>query len=447
MTWRDRKARRAALRKNLTDHLELDANAELPESHDLRFARWLVFTLVSLIFVLLTWSAYVPVNEVASGRGVIQTETDIERLEHKTGGQIQSIHVRPGQIVQAGEPVVSFKTASLVREIEKNRASLAALRAERARLNYVLKGELPDTIPLARLSQNPEGLLFWSEQSYVEAQLDLFEAEQGAIQDSLELLANRKTNLKGELALLRRRFLRSRKGRDSGALSKNEVERQEREVLQAERSLLILQSEIASQKNASIEIELRSIELLAKRRREAALRVASVDSEIAATELTIAELRDMVATYDVRASVSGAIMSLGALRPNEVISAGELIAEIIPEDSSVNAEIEVPAAKIGNIRVGMDVRIKVDTFDFMRFGELMGTVAEISPTSRETEQGEIVYIVKVALQHENGPPMLDGKPLRPGMTVTGDILTESKTVLTYLLKPLRLLRDRAFTEA
>ena len=95
----------------------------------------------------------------------------------------------------------------------------------------------------------------------------------------------------------------------------------------------------------------------------------------------------------------------------------------------------------------MEARIKVATFDFAWFGTVTGHVASISPTSAENEQGETVYRVVLALPEEGRNLTLSGRALRPGMTVTADILGETKTVLAYLVKPLRSLHDRAFTES
>ncbi|MEL7149601.1 MAG: HlyD family type I secretion periplasmic adaptor subunit [Pseudomonadota bacterium] len=447
MTWKERRARKARLRKNLKDHLRLDANAELPESHDLRFVRRMIYTLAITLCALLIWSAKTDVSEIVSGAGSIQTTLSVERVEHATGGQVRVIDVAPGDHVSEGRRLLAFETETLTREIAKQRAALVALEAEHARIRYVINGTAPARdVPVAP-SQSPEALLFWTEQAYLDAQLELIASGRTSIEAMLASLVSQKAKLGEEVALLTDRLERSRRGLANGTLSKNEVNRQAREALQTERTLLSLEAEIATQQAAIEETRLRTVELMAERRREAALRLADLESSIAATKLSIAELDALTRRSEVFATVSGTIMSLGATYASEVIGAGEVIAEIVPAQSDIRAEVEIPASKIGNVRLGMVARVKVDTFDFTRFGELVGEVIEISPTSLETPEGNLVYSVTVSFSGQDGPPMLDGKPLRPGITVNVDILTESKSVLTYLLKPLRLLRDRAFTEA
>ena len=111
------------------------------------------------------------------------------------------------------------------------------------------------------------------------------------------------------------------------------------------------------------------------------------------------------------------------------------------------AEVEISADRVGHVVVGMEARLKILSYDFTRFGEIVGQVAAISPNSFQTETGETVFRVRIALPNEGQNAALVGRPIRPGMTVTADILTDSKKVLSYLLKPLRVLSDRAFTEA
>lgn len=447
MTGTEQRLSRANLRRNLKEYLDLDASAELPESHDLRFARTTVFTLLAAISLLLFWSSKTPVSEIAVGRGTIKTELEIERIEHPFGGQVREIVVTPGHRVEQGAHILSFETTGFENEIEKLKANLEALEAERARFQFVLKGELPDGVALESLQENSESTMFWVEQAYHKSQLDLIEAGREAIRSRLVSLVAQREKLEAEARLLKERLERSKTGAARGALSINDLQEQERQVLQAERGVLALLANIAAERHALNESSLIANELVATRKREAAVNTAEIDAQIAGIKLSIEEATQLVERSDVYATIAGTVMSLGVVRANEVVGAGELIAEIIPESGETYAEIELPAEQIGDVERGSEVRLKVDAFDFTRFGELVGRVADVSPTSFASESGDVVYRVVVAFDQTGGLPELNGRLLRPGMTVTAEIIKESKSVLTYLLKPLRLLKDRAFTEA
>ncbi len=447
MTRQERKKLRAERMANIQRHGALNASANLAEAHDTRFARRLVFIILATLAAVIVWAANTPVNEITSGNGVIQTRTLIERVEHPDGGLVTEILVVKGQRVTAGTRLMTFDTDSLFREMGKLRATQASLLAERSRIAFLLenKGIVPAFTEISELA--PDELLFWAEQSYLAAQLDLIEAERQAIIAARAVLFARRENLGKEAALLKGRVERSRRGQSSGALARNAVEQIEREHLQMQRTLIDLDGEIAAQKNAIDTSLLRRAELLTQRQREAALRRAEVEEKIVSVALSIAEVEARIDRADVVATVSGTVMDIGASNPREIIAPGDLIAQIVPDGSAVEAEVEISADRIGNVEVGMEARLKVLSYDFTRFGEIVGQVAGISPSSFENETGETVFRVTVALPRNGENAELIGRPVRPGMTVTADILTDSKKVLTYLLKPLRVLGDRAFSEA
>ena len=153
----------------------------------------------------------------------------------------------------------------------------------------------------------------------------------------------------------------------------------------------------------------------------------------------------------ITAPVSGYINSLSVQNIGEVISPGEVIAEIIPEDTRTFAEIEIPADVIAGVSVGQAARIKVLTYDFTRFGDISALVERISPSSFKRENGDVFFRVRLSfvdVESAKSANNLDlNKPISPGMTVMADIRSESRSILTFLLKPFKLVVDQAFTEA
>jgi len=94
----------------------------------------------------------------------------------------------------------------------------------------------------------------------------------------------------------------------------------------------------------------------------------------------------------------------------------------------------------------MPVVVKVATFDFAWYGAMEGEVSSLSPTSFENQRGETVYTVFISFPDQEFKPQLSGRPLRSGMTVTAEIIGDTRTLLSYLLKPLLSVTDRAFSE-
>lgn len=122
-----------------------------------------------------------------------------------------------------------------------------------------------------------------------------------------------------------------------------------------------------------------------------------------------------------------------------------MIAEIVPPGTEYRAVINVSADRIGSIRQGMDVKLKVVSYDFTRFGAISAQISEVSPTSFLSDTGEIVYRVTVNLP-TTVPTSHQPIAVRLGMTVSADILTGERTILSYLLHPVRRIQDQSLSE-
>lgn len=120
--------------------------------------------------------------------------------------------------------------------------------------------------------------------------------------------------------------------------------------------------------------------------------------------------------------------------------------EIVPLDKHLVVEIRILPKDIGHVQVGQAVRVKVSSYDFSRYGAVMGRLEFLSATTFLDEEGEPYYRGRIILSKHyigNNP---ESNPVLPGMTVEADIVTGKKTILAYLLKPIHLSLKTALTE-
>ncbi|MCM1179794.1 MAG: HlyD family efflux transporter periplasmic adaptor subunit [Clostridium sp.] len=148
------------------------------------------------------------------------------------------------------------------------------------------------------------------------------------------------------------------------------------------------------------------------------------------------ENKDIVAFYD------GVVKALEVDKQGAVVTATQVVAEIIPDSNDMIVQAEVLNADIGYVEIGQDVDIKVDTYDYQKYGKLNGTVAYISPDAAENEQMQKVYKVEV---------VLDGNSSRSwevsqGMECTVEIKTDKKRIIEFFLEPLTDALDRGLKE-
>ena len=161
----------------------------------------------------------------------------------------------------------------------------------------------------------------------------------------------------------------------------------------------------------------------------------------------------------LKAPVDGTVQQLTVHTEGGVVTPAENIMSIVPADSHMEIEARVSNHDIGFVRAGQDVAVKVDTFNFTRYGLLHGKVISISqdavvqqkPQSRnndkretgaendtsEPDGQELIYMARIALV-ETGMEIDDRYvSLTPGMAVTAEIKTGSRHVITYLMSPIK----------
>jgi HlyD family type I secretion membrane fusion protein len=126
-----------------------------------------------------------------------------------------------------------------------------------------------------------------------------------------------------------------------------------------------------------------------------------------------------------------------------VVEPGGVVADIVPSEESLLAEVRVMPRDIGFVKTGQEARVKVTAYDFTRFGALEGRLETISAATYLDAQKNPYYSARIRLP---APTASERRALLPGMTVQADITTGRKTILAYLLKPIYATAEGAFHE-
>ena len=122
---------------------------------------------------------------------------------------------------------------------------------------------------------------------------------------------------------------------------------------------------------------------------------------------------------------------------------GDKMAEITPIEDALTIEAKIKSSDRAFIWEGQDVSVEITAYDFSKYGLLKGKLLSISPDSFEDRNGSIFYIAKIKADVNQFAPDL---PILPGMVANVNILTGKKTVLQYILKPLKDISKNALSE-
>ena len=180
-------------------------------------------------------------------------------------------------------------------------------------------------------------------------------------------------------------------------------------------------------------------------------------SRLAEANAAVAAITARMKRQILTAPVDGVVQQLAVHTIGGVVTSAQQLAMIVPSDVVLEIEALVPNREIGFVHVGQDVQIKVDAFNFTRYGLLHGRVLSVSQdaivrdvpldktkdntpgaesTSSEPKGQELNYAVRVSLDRTQIQVDDAVANLSPGMVVTAEIKTGSRAVITYLLSPL-----------
>lgn len=385
----------------------------------------------------LGWSVVGQVREVAKASGEIVPAGKVQTVGHLEGGIVAEVLVEEGQLVEKGTPLVRLQETATFSDLEKVQTRLQFLAREEQRLAQYPQ-ETKDGTPVFA-----EGLDFSeAQQAALEAQQRALEQEQQALkaridekEAELASVVERISFQKTQVEIEAEKFSIQQSLFDQGYTSKRRYldAKSAHQIAQSELSELMGRKGRAEAQLAEAKASLqRSIAAAAEELAEERSRVVQERSELA---FEAEKQKDRFDRLFVRAPASGHVKALNLKGPGSVLAPGDVVAEIVPSDTNLVAEVRVSPRDIGHVEVGDEADIAITTFDPNIQGTLKGKVAVLSASSFRDEYGNYYFKAKIPL-----PSNMIGKGSReetisPGMVVDAKIVTGSKSVMQYLLKP------------
>ncbi|MES0808827.1 HlyD family type I secretion periplasmic adaptor subunit [Roseibium sp. SCPC15] len=424
-------------RKSTSDDQSLDMPLELEEGPPPAAYRRVLQVLSLGAAAFLAWAAIGQVREVAKAAGEIAPAGKVQTVGHLEGGIVAEVLVQEGQLVEKGTPLVRLQETATSSDLERVQTRLKFLAREEQRL------------AVDPTNVDPKSLRLGTDLEFSEAQLAALEAQRKALAQEQQALQARINEKQAELtSILERVALQETQVEiekekfsiqqtlfDQGYTSK-------RRFLDAKSSLQIAQSGLSelvghkgraeaqlTEAKASLE---RSIAVAEEELAEERSRVVQERSELA---FEAEKQKDRFDRLFVRAPASGHIKALYLKGPGSVLAPGDVVAEIVPSDSDLVADVRISPRDIGHVEVGDQAEIAITTFDPNIQGTLKGEVAVISASSFRDEYGNYFFKATIPLTSNQIGSGSQAETISPGMVVDAKIVTGSKSVLQYMLKP------------
>jgi adhesin transport system membrane fusion protein len=363
--------------------------------------RPLLWAILSCVAAFVAWSCWAQLDEVTRGDGRVVPYSRMQKIRSLEGGILDALLVEEGDLVEIGQPLVRLDPTHFRTSYEESENQSLALTAMIARLEAEVLNkngiEFPPEIA-------PDGPLARSER-------ELFKSRRDKLNEGV-------TSFGRQIAIARNQLdiVQPLVGRQVVS---------EMEALKLKQDMATLNGKLTELKNTYFQ--------------EAYTELSNKKAELSALLPIVQQRRDQLRRTEILSPVRGRVNNILINTRGGVIQPGEPIMEVTPVEERLLVEVRIKPRDVAFLVPGMPAKVKITAYDYTIYGDLKGTLEQISADTieQETPHGKEPYY-QVLIKTDGTQLTRAGKnlPIIPGMVAEVDILSGKRSVANYLLRPL-----------
>ena len=421
--------------------------------------RALLWTLVALVAIVLAWALIAQLDIVAVAPGKLVPASQVKTVQVAEAGIVREILVQDGDHVVAGQTLVRMDTTLASAEAGQVTQELALKRITVRAIDAALAGR-----DFAARPGEPAALF-----AQVSAQ---FLARRQALEDSVNQELQAASRARGErlaaeqvrdklrntLPVLQQSAESFSRLQQEGFVGELMANDKKREAIEREQDLKAQEATLQALAAAIAQVEQRIVQLRSTFRSQ--LLTERVEAQAVAERLhqEQAKLGFRGALLDVRAPHDGVVQGLVTHTTGAVVQPGTVLLHVVPRGDALRAEAALANQDVGFVATGQSVKLKLAAYPFQKYGLIEGRVTQISADAQEPDTAAkatgsaqavapLTYKAVIELGAQDLVlPSGEQLQLAPGMAVTAEIHQGRRTVLEYLLSPVRRVSAEAGRE-
>lgn len=418
-------------------------------------ARWVILVVLLFLAAAICFAAVTPLKALVRAEGEVMPDGRLIRVEHLTGGIVRQVLVREGAVVARDDilavlddPVLSAEIRQSGQALQQVRRRLEAVQTLLAKLATSDLGARSSVMPVSATRLVPDAMdahasarleVFLARHTILESRIEQMNDTISTLQVAADVASSRVT---AQAEQVRRLDVLRAKGHVADFKLVDAHDRLGELRGEYAGAAVQLARAVADQRDAKSEISLQMLSL----REELFKESMELKREEQRLDQLYSDLRQQQAGLIITSPENGVIQSVAFPTVGEIMGPDAVMFELLPSNARLVAEIRLSPGDIGHVSSGARVEMKVKTYDFRRHGGIGGTIESLSPSRVTKPDGTHFYRATVALDRPVIGAEPDLKLLRPGMDLTAEIQTHSRTVLQYLLKPIDGALNAAMTE-
>ncbi|AUC97825.1 HlyD family type I secretion periplasmic adaptor subunit [Bradyrhizobium sp. SK17] len=453
----------------------LPAALEIIETPASPVGRAIGGTIILFFAIAVAWATFGHVDIIATAQGKIVPTGRSKTIQPLETGTVSAIHVRDGDQVAAGQVLIELDRT--VTQAEQRRvtqdlilaqldvARLGALRDNFDRLDGARDIAAPAGVSerdlaRTRAAMQAQAAEQLAKMASIVRQVEQKRAEAESIAATVAKI-DASLPLVEQTAKIRRDAMQIQYGNQIAYLDaqarmldqQNERVVQSRKLVEIEAARQALEQQLGQTKSGFERQVLSDLS-------DAQKKVEELSQDLVKAERKMNE-------QVLRSPIDGTVQQLALHTIGGVVTAAQQLMIVVPANSRIEAEAMIPNRDIGFVSAGQSAEVKIDTFNFTRYGLLQGKVVSVSQDaivmekpkdgavakkggalseSSEPEGQQLVYSARIAL---DGTRMqIDDRlvSLAPGMAVTVEVKTGTRRIIEYLMSPVMRYRQESLRE-
>lgn len=410
-----------------------------------------MYAVAALFFLLLLWALFGKLDIVASADGRLVPQTYVKIVQPADAGIVQDILVREGESVKAGQVLMRMDTRLAKADEQSIKTELAIKSLQLRRIDAELGG-----VPLVRKADDPADLLHQIDAQYRDRRqsyMDTLAQQQEALkkaQHEYDSANEVMTKLREVTPILKQQADSYANLGKEGFAGQLMVRDKQREYVEKAQDLRAQDATVASLQAAIAQARQQLSQIASKYRSD--LQNERIDAEGQYQKLQQEWIKQehKSGLLELKASQTGIVKDLATHTVGTVVSPGTVLLSIVPENEPLVAEVMVKNDDVGFVFPQQKVKVKLVAYPFEQYGMLEGKVRHIGPDASDAQAStkdpnnkdntlspNLTYKALVSLNTQVLQAQGERFKLVPGMQVIAEINQGRRTVMEYLLSPVR----------
>ncbi|EKZ9012583.1 HlyD family type I secretion periplasmic adaptor subunit [Vibrio alginolyticus] len=398
------------------------------------------------------WAATAKLESAAIAYGDLSVLTKRQEIQHLEGGIIEKLYVQEGDLVEKGQLLIQLSKRQAMAKLDSLSGRFIHTLAKENRLSAELD-ELPtivwsddlesiprvDIVQEAQLVQNK---IFEARKRFFDSKLSIIEQSISGANLELENLQQTKVIETERLNFIAEEIDSNQALVQKGFSGKSTLLQLKRLAAEVRSTLSRLDRQSLTVRKRLDENLAQIEELKLERLNEIVEELRNTKTEIVAIREEYRSAQDIVARTTINAPISGRVVNMQVFTEKGVIGSGETLLELVPQDDKLLVEARVNPQDIDLVNPGQQAHVRLTALNARTLAPLDGTVLTISADKLSQENQEDFYLARIAISPED----VTKHRLTSGMNAEVLILSEPRTPLSYLIKPITESMNRAFRE-